>query len=349
MSFNSHPEQEKQWRQWCEALAQDDLAPPAGETFKSYLLRVWEASDYVAQACLREPRLLHGLEARGVLQRSYARGEMAQTLRAHLSAVADEAELGGRLRRFRRREMVRIIWRDITGQASLEETLEELSALADACIELALDYLYRWTAGEMGTPRDAAGAAQPLVVLGLGKLGARELNLSSDVDLIFAYPEPGRTDGALRATNEQFFLRLCQRLVQTLDNHTAEGFVFRVDVRLRPFGGAGPLAINFTAMESYYGSQAREWERYAMIKARVVAGEHKAGDELMAMLRPFVYRRYLDFGAIESLREMKQLISRELHKKGMDANIKLGQGGIREIEFIGQAFQLIRGGREKAL
>ncbi|MEW8501005.1 MAG: bifunctional [glutamate--ammonia ligase]-adenylyl-L-tyrosine phosphorylase/[glutamate--ammonia-ligase] adenylyltransferase, partial [Candidatus Thiodiazotropha taylori] len=190
---------------------------------------------------------------------------------------------------------------------------------------------------------------QPLVVLGMGKLGARELNLSSDIDLIFAYPESGQTDGARRLTNEQFFIRLCQKLVQALDNHTADGFVFRVDTRLRPFGTVGPLAMSFSAMESYYGSQAREWERYAMIKARVVAGDVAAGDELMAMLRPFVYRRYLDFSAIESLREMKHLISSELHKKGMEANIKLGPGGIREIEFIGQAFQLIRGGRDKDL
>ncbi len=349
MSLNPHPETEKQWRQWCEKIAGEGLASPAGETFKSQLLQVWEASDYVARLSLRDPRLLLDLQESGLLDRRYDSGEMAQTLRARLLNAADETALGKLLRQHRQLEMVRIIWRDITGLASLEETLEELSALADACIDQALEYLYAWTARELGTPRDTDGAAQPLVVLGLGKLGARELNLSSDVDLIFAYPEPGHTDASRRTTNEQFFLRLCQRLVQTLDNHTAEGFVFRVDTRLRPFGNAGPLAMNFGAMESYYGSQAREWERYAMIKARVVAGERQAGEELMAMLRPFVYRRYLDFGAIESLREMKQLISSELHKKGMEANVKLGPGGIREIEFIGQAFQLIRGGRDKEL
>jgi len=191
------------------------------------------------------------------------------------------------------------------------------------------------------------------VVLGMGKLGAPELNLSSDIDLIFAYPEPGQTDGIRPQSNEQFFIRLCQRLVNSLDAQQGEGFVFRVDVRLRPFGEAGPLAFSFDAMERYYASQAREWERYAMIKARVVAvipaaGRH-SGEQLMALLRPFVYRRYLDYGVIESLREMKGMISKELHRKGMEANIKLGPGGIREIEFIGQAFQLIRGGRDKAL
>jgi [glutamine synthetase] adenylyltransferase / [glutamine synthetase]-adenylyl-L-tyrosine phosphorylase len=293
--------------------------------------------------------LLVELHAAGDLERTYVPDEMSGGLRNWLREVSDEATLGKRLRTFRQRQMVRIIWRDIAGLAPLEETLEDLTTLADAAIGEALVLLYAWTCREMGTPCNESGEAQPLLVLGMGKLGARELNLSSDIDLIFAYPEAGQTDGPRRATNEQFFIRLCQRLVQALDNHTAEGFVFRVDTRLRPFGSVGPLAMNFSAMESYYGSQAREWERYAMIKARVVAGEQRAGEELMAMLRPFVYRRYLDFGAIESLREMKQLISSELHKKGMEANVKLGPGGIREIEFIGQAFQLIRGGRDKAL
>jgi [glutamine synthetase] adenylyltransferase / [glutamine synthetase]-adenylyl-L-tyrosine phosphorylase len=346
---NLQQETEKQWREWCEKLAKASLAPPDGEAFNSQLMKVWEASDYVVQSCLRDAPLLVELQGAGDLERSYVPDEMSDRLGEWLSEVTDEATLGKRLRTFRRRQMVRIIWRDITTQAPLDETLEDLSALADACVEEALQLLYVWACREMGTPRNDAGDAQPLVVLGMGKLGARELNLSSDIDLIFAYPEAGQTDGPRHPSNEQFFVRLCQRLVQALDNHTAEGFVFRVDTRLRPFGSVGPLAMNFSAMESYYGSQAREWERYAMIKARVVAGDQQAGIELMAMLRPFVYRRYLDFGAIESLREMKQLISSELHKKGMAANIKLGPGGIREIEFIGQAFQLIRGGRDKSL
>lgn len=347
--MNPQQEAERQWRQWCDALAQVDATPPQDAAFRETLLRVFEASDYVAQAALRYIDLLPELLHRGDLDRSYTEGEYKERLADLLTRVTDEATLARQLRLFRHREMVRIIWRDITLTAPLGETLEDLSALADASIQQALDQLYAWTAAEMGTPRNSQGEAQSLVVLGMGKLGARELNLSSDIDLIFAYPETGHTDGPRHPTNEQFFIRLCQRLVQALDNHTAEGFVFRVDTRLRPFGSVGPLAMNFSAMESYYGSQAREWERYAMIKARVVAGDHLAGEELMAMLRPFVYRRYLDFGAFESLREMKQLISSELHKKGMQANIKLGPGGIREIEFIGQAFQLIRGGRDKAL
>ncbi|MCU7814880.1 MAG: bifunctional [glutamate--ammonia ligase]-adenylyl-L-tyrosine phosphorylase/[glutamate--ammonia-ligase] adenylyltransferase [Candidatus Thiodiazotropha sp. (ex Lucinoma kastoroae)] len=340
---------EEQYQQWCEKLADAGLLVPQGETFHQNLLKVWEASDYVAQTSLRYVELLHDLYQQGLLDRSLADEEMAQGLKKRLDDVKDEPSLSLHLRRFRRCQMVRIIWRDLVGLAPLDETLEDLSALADVCIGQALIKLYEWGCKEMGTPRNEGGEAQSLVVLGMGKLGARELNLSSDIDLIFAYPESGQTDGPRRLTNEQFFIRLCQRLVQALDNHTGEGFVFRVDTRLRPFGSVGPMAMSFPAMESYYGSQGREWERYAMIKARVVAGDKTAGGELMAMLRPFVYRRYLDFGAIDSLREMKQLISKELYKKGMEANIKLGPGGIREIEFIGQAFQLIRGGRDKAL
>jgi len=313
------------------------------------LKRVWEASDYVLQACHREPSLLLELFDSGRLEGAYGPGEMARQLEEWLAPVADEPSLARQLRRFRRYQMVRIIWRDIAGWAPLAEVLEDLSALADAVIQQALAYLDGWTRAELGSPRDSAGEPQPLVVLGMGKLGARELNLSSDIDLIFAYPEAGHTDAARPTTNEQFFIRLCQHLVRALDSHDADGFVFRVDTRLRPFGDAGPLAMSFDAMEGYYHSQAREWERYAMIKARVVSGPAWAAQRLMEILRPFVYRRYLDFGAIDSLRQMKRLIGKELYKKGMETNIKLGPGGIREIEFIGQAFQLIRGGRDPEL
>ncbi|MEW8023482.1 MAG: bifunctional [glutamate--ammonia ligase]-adenylyl-L-tyrosine phosphorylase/[glutamate--ammonia-ligase] adenylyltransferase [Candidatus Thiodiazotropha sp.] len=349
LRVNLQQETEKQWRQWQQKLNEAGLPIPQEAEFHHAALKVWEASDYVVQCALRYLELLPDLYRDGDLNSSFSEGEMSQRLAVVLESVSDETGLSQTLRDFRRRQMVRIIWRDLAGLAPLDETLEDLSALADSCIDRALQKLYAWFCDQMGTPRNQAGEAQSLVVLGMGKLGARELNLSSDIDLIFAYPEGGQTDGPRQFTNEQFFIRLCQRLVQVLDNHTGDGFVFRVDTRLRPFGSVGPLAMSFAAMESYYGSQGREWERYAMIKARVVAGDSPSGDELMALLRPFVYRRYLDFGAIESLREMKQLISNELHKKGMEANIKLGPGGIREIEFIGQAFQLIRGGRDKEL
>lgn len=340
---------DQQWAGWQEVAREKGVRLPKDAGFLAALKQVWEASDYVAQSCVRDPELLAGLLESGDLLDSYALGGMGERLRQVLMEVGDEQGLSRSLRCFRRQQMVRIIWRDLAGWAPLAETLEDLSALADACVDQSLERLYGWACAEMGAPRDEGGVQQYLVVLGMGKLGARELNLSSDIDLIFAFPAHGETDGPRRLSNEQFFTRLCQRLVQSLDNQDAGGFVFRVDTRLRPFGESGPLAMSFAAMEDYYQTQAREWERYAMIKARVVAGDQQAGAELMAMLRPFVYRRYLDFSVIESLRDMKGLISQELKRKGMADNIKLGPGGIREIEFIGQAFQLVRGGRDPDL
>jgi [glutamine synthetase] adenylyltransferase / [glutamine synthetase]-adenylyl-L-tyrosine phosphorylase len=291
-----------------------------------------------------------GLETSGDLARSYRSGELAQRQTTALAGVTDDSALQRALRQFRRREMVRIIWRDLAGWAELPETLEDLSELADVCIQQTLDLLHIWSCAELGTPRASDGRELRLIVLAMGKLGARELNLSSDIDLIFAFAQSGAiTDGPRPLTHEQFFVRLAQRLVRTLANQTADGFVFRVDTRLRPFGEVGPLALNFQALEDYYQSQAREWERYAMIKARPVTGDPADRAQLMALLRPFVYRRYLDFGAFESLRELKRMIAKELYRRGMDANIKLGPGGIREIEFIGQAFQLVRGGRDPEL
>ncbi len=334
---------------WETALAEQGLPVSAHPLLERTLPGVWEASDYVAKSCIRYPETLPHLLASGHLERPYAQGEPDRLLADTLAGVADDRSLAAALRRFRRREMVRIIWRDIAALAGLDETLEDLSALADTCVGHTLRLLHGWLAAEVGTPRDEAGAEQHLVVLGMGKLGARELNLSSDIDLIFTYTAGGRTDGPRPLTNEQFFVRLAQRLIRVLDTNEADGFVFRVDARLRPFGDAGPLAVSFGAMEDYYQSQAREWERYAMIRARVVAGDPEAGERFTAMFQPFVYRRYLDFGAIESLRDMKRMIDREVERKGMADNIKLGPGGIREIEFIGQTFQLIRGGRDPDL
>ncbi|HSO80371.1 MAG TPA: bifunctional [glutamate--ammonia ligase]-adenylyl-L-tyrosine phosphorylase/[glutamate--ammonia-ligase] adenylyltransferase, partial [Chromatiaceae bacterium] len=307
----------------------------------------------VATSVARYPETFARLLASGDLDRPYAPGEMGQGLAAALAdlslAGADDGALQHRLRLFRRREMLRLIWRDLGGAAALEETLEDLSELADVCVNQALDWTQAWTRAELGIPRNAQGEAQGLLVIGMGKLGARELNMSSDIDLILAYPEAGQVDGPRPLTNEQFFIRLGQRLVRALDAPTVDGFVFRVDTRLRPFGDAGPLAMSFTAMEYYYQDQAREWERYAMVKARVVAGPRDQAEQLAALLRPFVYRRYLDFGAIESIRDMKAMIAKELQRKGMADNVKLGPGGIRESECIGQTFQLVRGGRDPQL
>ena len=336
---------EGQWRELAPHLA--DLQP--GEWLAA-LPRVFAGSDFVAHACAQRPELLRDLVGSGDLARAYAPGEITARVAAALADAGDETTLKRRLRRLRLRELVRIAWRDLAGRAGLDEVVATLSEFADACMDQALTRLHAWAVDKYGAPRGAdGGAPQALVVLGLGKLGGQELNFSSDVDLIFAYPEDGETQGARALSNHEFFIRLGQALINALAEPTADGFVFRVDMRLRPNGASGPLALSFDAMEQYYQTHGREWERYALIKARACAGARAAGAELLARLRPFVFRRYLDYGALEAIRGMKTLIERELLRKGMRDNIKLGPGGIREIEFIGQALQLIRGGREPAL
>ncbi|RBP29115.1 glutamate-ammonia-ligase adenylyltransferase [Marinobacter pelagius] len=280
---------------------------------------------------------------------------LAQRWKEYLEQVDGEPALHAALRRFRREIQFRIIWRDLLRWADLAETMAAASAFADTCIDGALGWLYEDSCEQFGTPYGldpvtGEEAPQPLVVIGMGKLGGRELNVSSDIDLIFAFPGKGETRGGRRSLdNQQFFIRLGQRLIQALDQITADGFVFRVDMRLRPYGQSGALALSFAALETYYQDQGRDWERYAMVKSRVVAGDQKAGQVLMESLRPFVYRKYIDFSAFESLRSMKAMISREVRRKGLENNIKLGSGGIREIEFVVQAFQLIRGGRDREL
>ncbi len=349
-NFNQLPEAVcKQAQQAWQDVQQAGFAEQeVSEDILSDIPRVFACSSFVAQTCQRYPAVLSELVRSGDLLRAYAKGEMQQQLLQ--TDVADSAALSGYLRRYRRREMLRIAWRDISGRADLGETMQDLSALAEACIEFALQQLYQWQCAELGTPVNEQGEPIQLVVLGMGKLGAAELNFSSDIDLMFAFAEEGEVqDGRKPLANSEFFIRLGKKLIQALDEHTEDGFVFRVDMRLRPFGQTGPLAVSFAAMENYYQVHGRTWERYAMIKARVVAGDKTSGEQLLQTLRPFVYRRYLDYGAYQSLRELKAMISQEVQRKGMENNIKLGAGGIREVEFIAQVFQLIRGGRDTAL
>jgi glutamate-ammonia-ligase adenylyltransferase len=333
------------WKSFVEASLSSGLTVPDDPYIINTAKQVWAFTEFVAKNCVKEPELLLGLLESGDLVKSYVNGNYDRIINNSVKEARDHKELGIILRRLRKREMVRIAWRDLARWADLKETMEDLSSLAEACLKGALSLLYPWQCQELGYPADKKGNPQSLVVLGMGKLGARELNFSSDIDLIFAYPESGYTkDGPKSVTNEEFFAWLCRRLISVIGTTTAGGIVFRVDTRLRPYGESGPLVLSFDTMEEYYQSQGREWERYAMVKARPVAGGTD-GDTLLETLRPFVYRRYLDYGAFDSLREMKQLIEQETRKKGVKDDIKLGAGGIREIEFIGQTFQLIRGGR----
>ena len=323
---------------------QDIVLP---DNFSASMVKVFAASEFVSQHCDHTPDILLDLIHSGDLFTTYTPSTYSEKL-AQLTPDTDEA-LMTQLRHFRHREMIRIAWRDIADWEELTQTLRELSYLADACIQYSLDFLYKKACERRGTPILEDGTPQQIVVLGMGKLGAFELNYSSDIDLIFAYPHDGTLPDRKETSYSEFFTKLCQSLVRTLDETTVDGFVFRTDIRLRPYGDSGAVIMTFDGMEQYYQIHAREWERYAMIKARQVAGDFEQGKTLMAMLNAFVYRRYLDYGAFEELRSLKRQITQELQRKDRIDNVKLGHGGIREIEFIGQAFQLIRGGSEKRL
>ena len=322
--------------------------PPAGAELEASLPRVLAASDFVADSLRRDPRLLTALLARGDLSRRLTSGEIA-TRAPELSAATPEGEAQSALRRWRRQELARIAWRDLAGWADLDETLTDLSAFADAAIQSALAYARHGLVARYGEPRSASGEIQPLVVIGMGKLGGGELNFSSDVDLVPLFPEHGETDGQRGVANEEFFTRLVQALVRLLEAPTAEGFVLRVDLRLRPFGDSGPVVSSFASFEDYLTRHGRDWERYAYIKARALTAPERYAEIEASAVRPFVYRRYLDYGVFESLREMKALIEREVERRELADDVKLGPGGIREIEFIVQALQLTRGGRDRAL
>ncbi|EOY5421795.1 bifunctional [glutamate--ammonia ligase]-adenylyl-L-tyrosine phosphorylase/[glutamate--ammonia-ligase] adenylyltransferase [Cronobacter dublinensis] len=306
-------------------------------------------SDFVREAISAHPDWLHELEAAPPEADEWR--HYGAWLQATLADVHDEAALMRALRQFRRRIMTRIAWSQTLARATTQQTLTQLSELAQTLIVAARDWLYAACCREWGTPCNAQGVPQPLMILGMGKLGGGELNFSSDIDLIFAWPESGSTQGGRRELdNAQFFTRLGQRLIKALDQPTQDGFVYRVDMRLRPFGDSGPLVLSFAALEDYYQEQGRDWERYAMVKARIMGDNDDAwSQELRAMLRPFIFRRYIDFSVIQSLRNMKGMIAREVRRRGLADNIKLGAGGIRETEFIVQVFQLIRGGREPSL
>jgi len=306
-------------------------------------------SDFVQGSVAAHPEWLTALESEPPQAEEWQ--FYSAWLQEALADVSDEASLMRELRLFRRRIMVRIAWAQALRLMPEESTLQQLSALAETLIVSARDWLYDACCREWGTPCSADGTPQPLLILGMGKLGGNELNFSSDIDLIFSWPENGTTRGGRRELdNAQFFTRLGQRLIKVLDQPTQDGFVYRVDMRLRPFGDSGPLVLSFAALEDYYQEQGRDWERYAMVKARIMGDNDGVyATELRAMLRPFVFRRYIDFSVIQSLRNMKSMIAREVRRRGLKDNIKLGAGGIREVEFIVQVFQLIRGGREPSL
>ncbi|MGB7453290.1 MAG: bifunctional [glutamate--ammonia ligase]-adenylyl-L-tyrosine phosphorylase/[glutamate--ammonia-ligase] adenylyltransferase [Lysobacterales bacterium] len=304
---------------------------------------ILEFSPFLDQLISRHPDWFEEFQSSGRLENT------SPPASDQLATLIQEKGLDPALRQFRNREMMRLIWRDLSELAPVDEILTDLSTLADICLQAAVNFHSRVLEEKHGIPRGPDGRSQKLIIIGLGKLGGRELNLSSDVDIIFCYPERGECDGRRGLSNEQFFTRLSRSVIRSLSGITADGFCFRVDTRLRPFGDSGPLVSSFAALEQYYQREGRDWERYALIKARPVAGDIVSGKQLLGILKPFVYRRYIDFGAIEALQEMHANVREDALRNDRLDDIKRGPGGIREIEFLVQTFQLLRGGREPDL
>ena len=332
---------------WQAATGGRSLAPDLSVQVEG----VFACSDYVARQCQRYPDLAFELDSSDRLRDGAGGQALRDLVRAGLRAYAqadDTAQLDA-LRRMRHREFVRIAWRDLAGCATVEETLRDVSVVAETLIATACEWAHASIAGRHGQVCDAGGRVASLIVIAMGKLGGGELNFSSDVDLLFLYAQGGRSDGARQLDGGRYFVRVAQRLIHLLETPTEHGFVFRVDSRLRPFGTTGALAVSLGALENYLQQHGREWERYAYIKARPITGGADEQTQFADIVRPFVYRRYLDYGVIESLRDMKALIAADVARRERRDDVKLGPGGIREIEFIVQAYQLLRGGADPSL
>jgi [glutamine synthetase] adenylyltransferase / [glutamine synthetase]-adenylyl-L-tyrosine phosphorylase len=326
-------------RSWALIQAKPDLR----DVINTVLL----GSDFVHRSLIQDDELLASLHASGGLSRARSRADYTALLgEMDSAALGDEVSISRALRRVRRQEMVRLVWRELTGVATLHECLRETSWFADSAIVCAVNKAKELLAAKHGhMPDESPG----LLVLGMGKLGGEELNFSSDIDLVFLFTPGGESSGPAALPAEEYYTRLGRIAIRLLDAQTADGFVFRVDMRLRPFGDSGPLVASVPFFEDYLQAHGRDWERYAYIKARAVTCADLFASVYSDMLRPFVYRRYLDFGVFESLREMKALITRDVARRERGDNLKLGPGGIREIEFIAQAMQLVRGGQEASL
>ncbi|NQZ11780.1 MAG: bifunctional [glutamate--ammonia ligase]-adenylyl-L-tyrosine phosphorylase/[glutamate--ammonia-ligase] adenylyltransferase, partial [Algicola sp.] len=306
-------------------------------------------SDFVAQSCTYQSDVFEHVFVED--SPAFRALDQYAALVNALDEVEDENDFIRQIRHLRKSLMVNIAVTDLTKRQTVVQSFTLISQLSDLLIQAAYHMAYRHVSKTFGKPQTDTGEDMPMIILGMGKLGGQELNFSSDIDLILCFPYSGQTVGGRKSIDTQlFFTKVAQKLIHYLHHNSADGFVFRVDMRLRPFGDSGPLVLSFSAMEDYYQEQGRDWERYAMLKSRVIGqAEQTHGQALSELLRPFVYRRYIDFSVIDSLRKMKQLICQEARRKEARVNIKLGFGGIREVEFIAQALQLIRGGREKKL
>ncbi|MDJ0758749.1 MAG: bifunctional [glutamate--ammonia ligase]-adenylyl-L-tyrosine phosphorylase/[glutamate--ammonia-ligase] adenylyltransferase [Woeseiaceae bacterium] len=331
------------WRERFDDANGPDSIP---EELSDYVLRAVAASEFAAGVTVKQwPRLCDDLTRAQALP-----GLIDDFVSRLVDSEHDVAAAKRELRQFRHRMMFRVLADELNGRASTVETLESLSLLADRLIDVAMRLAKAYTAQRFGELLDPHGVSIPLITLGMGKLGGKELNFSSDIDLIFLFPREGESNGRRCVSAQEYCMRWSQQVVGLLDDNTTDGFVFRVDTRLRPFGDSGPPVTSFAALEGYLLQHARTWERYAYVKANIV-GTPPADEDRRTLfdelLRPFVYRRYLDYGLFESLREMHRMIDAE--RRGLGDNVKLGRGGIREIEFIAQSLQLLRGGSRPEL
>ncbi|NIA27819.1 MAG: bifunctional [glutamate--ammonia ligase]-adenylyl-L-tyrosine phosphorylase/[glutamate--ammonia-ligase] adenylyltransferase [Desulfobulbaceae bacterium] len=314
------------------------------------LVRLVACSQFAAKTVMREWEWF--TEHQDSLQQIHDSSFLEQFSGAVVSSTESIETVKQQLRCCRHRYMVQILWREIAGIATLDDTLVSLSDLADHLLDAAARYAERSLHERHGVVRGVTGDPVSLVILGMGKLGGHELNFSSDIDLIFLYPEGSDSDGERSLSAPEYFSRVSRVIIALLDEATADGFAFRIDTRLRPFGDSGPPVLSFAALESYLLQHGRNWERYAYVKARIVGPQPppSVAVELCGdLIRPFVFRRYLDYGVFESLRKMHALISAEVTRRDMADNVKLGPGGIREIEFIVQSLQLVRGGSQPEL
>lgn len=328
-----------------------------------FLLVLFGASRFLSIHCISTAaESLKLLSNSAYLRRREEIGSIKDRLDAILNCVSKEEYFFSRLRKFRKQELMRIGLRDLLGFADLSETVSELSNLADACIDAACIWAGKNLRQRYGRPlvkfEDGGLKTAGFAVIGMGKLGGGELNFSSDVDLMYVYEADGETEGVPGPdgsftgciTNHQYFIKMAEMVSAAIGRTTEDGFVFRVDLRLRPEGQRGPLAQSLGGYEVYYESWGQTWERSALIKARHVAGDDSVGREFISRITPFIYRKYLDFSAIVEIKEMKQKINREVQQKGKTfRDVKLGYGGIREVEFLVQALQLIYGGRDASL
>ena len=351
-SMTNLEQADKLWQQLLDSPALTETDRVIVENHREALLSAFARSAFLAETLIKKPAFISRVvdPLSNLTDSDSTITHFSTELKIKLEALKSEDELLKILREYRNQEMARITFLDVLNKQNIEDSLSQVSALADALINSAYHWIYQHLALRCGTPK-SNNQDMHMYILGMGKLGGRELNFSSDIDLIFAYPEKGETRGGKKSLeHQQFFTKLAQKLIQALNKVTNDGQVYRVDMRLRPFGDSGPLVMHFAALEDYYQDQGRHWERFAMLKARVINDDSSDNASwLKGILHPFTFRRYLDFTTLDALRNMKKLIATEIRRRRLSNNIKLGAGGIREVEFFAQSFQLIHGGREPAL